>query len=188
MSATEDPVSIQLHALAERWLKRPLTAAEEQVLARFRQTLGGGRAAVSGPPAAQAAARAVRDARQQAQAAIQGVLENARQLTQRMASEREQEDRAVLQMVESARSLAELRPASLAGGGRSTSPAGQLAIAQIADRLANLVRSEVQACFEQRLSPLASRIEALLAETQSAQAPASIGQHPSQNSSEAAGR
>ena len=188
MSASEDPISTQLHTLAERWLKRPLTAAETQELARFRQSLEHGGAAAAGQPVAQAAARAVHDARQQAQAAIQNVLEGARQLTQRMASEREQEDRAILRMVESASSLADLRPSALPGGDEHASPAGQIAITQIADRLANLVRTEVQACFERRLSPLASRVEALLGEAPAPTTAASNAQDPSQNSSEAAGR
>ncbi len=187
MSASDDPISTQLHTLAERWLKRPLTAAEMQELARFRQSLGSEGGVAADQPVAQAAARAVRDARQQAQAAIQSVLEGARELTQRMASEREQEDRVILRMVESASSLADLRPSALPAGDGQASPEGQIAITQIADRLANLVRTEVQSCFEQRLSPLASRIEALLGEARPAAAAANA-QDPSQNSSDAAGR
>lgn len=188
MSASDDPLSTQLHMLAERWLKRPLTAAEAQELARFRQSLEHNGAATADQPVAQAAAQAVQDARQQAQAAIQNVLEGARQLTQHMASEREQEDRAVLRMVENAGSLAELRPSALPAGDGQVSPAGRIAIAQIADRLANLVRTEVQACFERQLAPLASRVEVLLNQAHVPATAASNAQDPSQNSSDAADR
>jgi hypothetical protein len=187
MNASDDPISTQLHTLAERWLKRPLTAAETQELARFRQSLEHDGAAAADQPMAQAAARAVQDARRQAQEAIRNVLEGARQLTQRMASEREHEDRAILRMVESAGSLADLRPSALPAGDDRASPAGQIAIAQIADRLANLVRTEVQGCFERQLAPLASRIEAMLNQADIA-ATAPNTQDPSQNSSEAADR
>ncbi|MDH5824827.1 hypothetical protein QFW77_17800 [Luteimonas sp. RD2P54] len=168
MTASDDPLSAQLHTLAERWLERPLSAAETQELARFRQSLERGGSA--GPPAGQAAAQAIRDARAQAQAAMRDVLDGARRLAQRMASEREQEDRAILRMVESAGSLAELRPSALPPDGQD-SPAGRILIAQIADRLANLVRAEVQECFERQLAPLASRVEALLREVRAAAAP-----------------
>lgn len=186
MDTPGDVVSTQLHVLAERWLKRPLTAAEAQELARFRQSLEHEGAA--DPPVTQAAARAVRNARQQAQAAIQGVLAGARELTQRMASEREQEDRAILRMVESAGSLAELRPSALPAGEEQASPAGRIAIAQIADRLANLIRAEVQACFERQLAPLANRVEALLDQADVPATTASNTQRPSQKPEGAADR
>lgn len=189
MNASEDPLFTQLHALAERWLKRPLTAAETRELARFRQSSGHGAGGAS--PAAVQAEQTVQEARRQAQAAIQNVLDGARELAQRMAREREQEDRAILAMVESAGSLADLRPSALPGGEGQGPPADRIVIAQIADRLANMVRTEVQACFERQLAPLANRIEALLNEAHTPPppppaTPAPDAQDPSQNSSGAA--
>lgn len=187
MNASDDPVFTQLLALAEHWLKRPPTAAEMQELARFRQSIESGQDA-SGVPATQAA-QTIRDARQQAQAAIRDIVEGARQLAQRVAGEREQEDRAILKVVESAGSLAELRPSALPADDAPGPAADRIAIAQIADRLANLVRAEVQTCFERQLAPLANRVETLLGEmrTPAAAPPAPDAQGASQNSSGAAG-
>lgn len=184
MNAPDDSPSHQLHALAEHWLKRPLTAAEEQELARFRQSFEPGAGDASGSPAAQAT-QTVREARRQAQAAIQNVLDGARELAQRVAREREQEDRAMLAMVEGAGSLADLRPSALPSGDGQGQAAGRIVIAQIADRLANMVRTEVQVCFERQLAPLANRVEALLNEMHAPATPpaTSDAQNASQNSS-----
>lgn len=158
MTASDPTLSAPLRTLAERWLQRPLTAEEAGRLARFQASLAGGDA----PAAASAGiAGTVAEARRQAETAIQGVLEAARQAAERIAREREQEDRAILRMIESAGSLAELRPSALPGAD-DAAPAARMAIAQIADRLANLVRAEVRTCFERQLAPLASRIEAML--------------------------
>ncbi|WP_149194331.1 hypothetical protein [Luteimonas suaedae] len=184
MNASDDPLSTQLHALAERWLKRPLTAAETRELMRFRQSSGHGAGETS--PAAVQVEQTVQKARRQAQAAIQNVLDGARELAQRMAREREQEDRAILAMVESAGSLADLRPSALPDGAGQGPSADRIVIAQIADRLANMVRTEVQACFERQLAPLANRIEALLNEAHAPPSATPDAQDPSQNSSGAA--
>lgn len=195
MNTSVDDVATQLHQLAERWLKRPLTADEERDLAAFRSALpagpdhGGG---VFDQVKAQAA-QAVDEGRQRAQAAIQSVLRGSQQVAQQVALEREQEDQAILKVVEAAKSLADLRPSALHQARDGETPGGRMVIAQIADRLANLVKAEVDACFEHQVGPLVRKIEAVVntipvpaaAATQSAAANTSDA---SQNPSDAPNR
>ncbi|RDZ26298.1 hypothetical protein [Lysobacter silvisoli] len=87
------------------------------------------------------------------------------------------EEQAILQMLQAARTLSDLRPSQLQSSREGETPAAQLAIVQIADRLANLVKSEVKACFDREYGPLARRIEEVLeASRASGSAPAAA--HP----------
>lgn len=162
MSTSENDLAEKLHQLAENWLKRPLTVAEEQELAAFGRTLmadsdhGG---SFSDQVKAQAT-RVVNEGRQRAQAAIQSVLQSSQQVAHQVAREREQEDQAILRVVEAAESLADLRPSALHQARDGETPGGRIVIAQIADRLANLVKAEVDACFERQIGPLVQKIEA----------------------------
>ncbi len=163
MNTSEDDLAAQLHQLAEGWLKRPLTADEERELAVFRSAFAAGRDhgvdSFSDQVRAQAT-RAVNEGRQRAQAAIQSVLQGSQQVAQQVAREREHEDQAILRVVEAAKSLADLRPSALHQARDGETPGGRIVIAQIADRLANLVKAEVDACFERQVGPLVQKIEA----------------------------
>lgn len=69
-------------------------------------------------------------------------------------------EQAILEAVNAAGSLAELRPSHLQSGQAS---ANQLVMSQIADRLANLVKSEVHLCFEQNFGSLKQQLENAIA-------------------------
>lgn len=172
MDTNEDELSRQLSAFAARYLGRSLTTDELQKLALLRELLAAAQAPDAPVAAAAAQARAAAagtiDANlQRAHAAMQGALKAAGPPPVPLTSPQPQpptaaltaEDEAILKVVEGARTLAELRPSALRMAASGGAPAGQMVIAQIADRLANLVTSEVERCFEQRFGPLARQLE-----------------------------
>lgn len=177
MTAADDSLSQQLNELVERRLGRALSAAERRELSRVSQSLEPAHG-FSEQVRAQAE-QAVEAGRQKAQAAIRTVLQGTRTVAEQMADEREREDRAVLKMVESASSLAQLRPSVLQGPGKDVTAAGTIVVAQIADRLANLVKAEVQTCFEQQFGPLLRRLEAAAAAVSGAPEPSAPQAPPS---------
>ena len=73
----------------------------------------------------------------------------------------EKEEQAILKVVEGARSLAELRPSAL-NGGNGVGMGGQMALSQIADRLAGLARQEVERCFNQTFTPLQNALSGMV--------------------------
>lgn len=72
---------------------------------------------------------------------------------------------AVLGAVERATSLQDLRPPRPAGGAQA--PAEDPLIAHIAARLTELIKLEVDACFQQQIGPLASQLRDVIQAAQS---------------------
>lgn len=72
---------------------------------------------------------------------------------------------AVLGAVERATSLQDLRPTRPAGGAQA--PAEDPLIAHIAARLTELIKLEVDACFQQQIGPLASQLRDVIQAAQS---------------------
>lgn len=68
---------------------------------------------------------------------------------------------AVLGAVEKAESLADLRPPKPQAGANQA-PRTDPLIAQIADQLTGLIKSEVDACFQQQFGPLAGQLQAVI--------------------------
>ncbi len=150
-----------LDQLARSWLKRPLTEQERQQLLDFQRSWQG---SPPSDPAAQArrqAEQVIEAERQRTQDSISNILRSVRRASGEALRAQESGEQALLQAVEAASSLADLRPSHLSPG----QPGGssQIVMAQIADRLANLVRSEVQRCFEQQFGSLRRQLESALA-------------------------
>ncbi|TRX74971.1 hypothetical protein [Pseudomonas mangiferae] len=151
-----------LNELAQNWLKRPLTEQERQHLLAFQRSLRD--QTRQRDPAAQARRQAeetIEEGRQRTRDSIADVLRTVRQASSEALQAQQNGEQALLQAVEAASSLADLRPSNLnpgAPGGTS-----QIVMSQIADRLANLVKSEVQQCFEQNFGSLRRQLESALA-------------------------
>jgi hypothetical protein len=165
MSNPETDPSTSLRNLAQTWLKRGLTAAELSELEHFqrawanqdRNSPGAAGAAASGDPAAHArlqAEQALNEGRQRSESLIRDVLQKLQTTTSQALQAHEREEQAILKIVQTAHSLNDLRPSALMPPASGLPPAAQLAIPQIADRLANLVKTEVEQCFERYFGPL----------------------------------
>ena len=95
----------------------------------------------------QKATRLIDSQRQQVQASIGQVLEGVD------ANRQQAINAAALRAVEASADLDALRPSALRPPQAGETAPEQLLIAQIADRLAHLVRAEVNACFDKRFGP-----------------------------------
>ncbi|MCC8395288.1 hypothetical protein LJ656_22120 [Paraburkholderia sp. MMS20-SJTR3] len=169
MSDLEADTSAALRSFAENWLKRALTPDELAELERFRRAWRDGERAPAAQPAAdpaakvrEQAAQAVSDAKQRSDSAIREVLQKLQGTAAQALQAYENEERAILKVVEAARSLNDLRPSSLNPAANAASPGVQMVLPQIADRLANLIKSEVDQCFERHFGPLQRQLAALL--------------------------
>ncbi|WP_199542270.1 hypothetical protein [Paraburkholderia kururiensis] len=170
MSDIESQVSSSLRRLAETWLKRSLTPAEARELENFQQSWASGDAPAAMPATTQVrgnttssdpadharaqAAQALAEGRQRSENVIRDILQKLQSTAAQALQAHEHEEAAILKIVESARSLNDLRPSALSLPGSGVPPAAQLVLPQIADRLANLVKSEVERCFQQNFGPL----------------------------------
>lgn len=170
MSDIESQVSSSLRRLAETWLKRSLTPAEARELESFQQSWASGDSPAAMPAATQVpgnatssdpadharaqAAQALAEGRQRSENVIRDILQKLQSTAAQALQAHEHEEAAILKIVESARSLNDLRPSALSLPGSGVPPAAQLVLPQIADRLANLVKSEVERCFQQNFGPL----------------------------------
>lgn len=179
MRQTEPDASTALRQLAEAFLKRPLTAEEEHELETFQRSnartpAADGSTAASGDPAEHAraqAAQAVNEGRMRADSAIRDILHNIQGTTTQALRAYEHEEQAILKVVQAARTLADLRP-SVLGAERNTPAGGRMALSQIADRLANLVKTEVEQNFQQTFGRLQQQMESAIGELHAArQAP-----------------
>ncbi|MGV8643998.1 hypothetical protein ACV35T_31515, partial [Pseudomonas aeruginosa] len=88
------------------------------------------------------------------------ILQNVQQASTQALRAQDSGEQAILEAVNAAGSLAELRHGHLQSGQAS---ANQLVMSQIADRLANLVKREVRLCFEQNLGSLKQQLENAIA-------------------------
>jgi hypothetical protein len=184
MSNPETDPSTSLRNLAQTWLKRGLTAAELSELEQFqrawanqeRNPHGAAGAAASSDPAAHArrqAEQALNEGRQRSESLIRDVLQKLQTTTSQALQAHEREEQAILKIVQTAHSLNDLRPSALMPPASGLPPAAQLAIPQIADRLANLVKTEVEHCFERYFGPLQRQLADALERIASSNAAAS---------------
>jgi hypothetical protein len=178
MSDIESEVSTSLRTLAESWLKRPLITTELAQLEQFQRDWGNATASggasqggmapaapVSGDPAAQVrqqAAQAVSEAKQRSESAIRDVLKKLQGTTAQALQAHESEEQAILRIVEAARSLNDLRPSVLNLAASGAPPSAQVMLPQIADRLVNLIKTEVDQCFERHFGPLQRQLAAVI--------------------------
>jgi hypothetical protein len=183
MSNPEADPSASLRNLAQTWLKRNLTAAELSELEQFRQSWenqdrthhGAAGGTASSDPATHArlqAAQALNEGRQRSESLIRDVLQKLQTTASQALQAHEREEQAILKIVETAHSLNDLRPSALMPPAAGLPPAAQLALPQIADRLANLVKTEVEKCFERYFGPLQRQLANALARIDNVAAPA----------------
>ncbi|MBE1160751.1 hypothetical protein [Dyella acidiphila] len=166
MTQWDPDISAALRRVAEVWLKRPLTAAEEQELQAFQQTAagapGGGQ-----DPAAYArlqAEHALQEGQARTDTVIRDVLHKIQGTTRQALQAQDREAQAILKTVEAARTLADLRPSSLNTAAPAAAVDSQMVMAQIADRLANLVKAEVTQIFTQKFGGLQQKLEQAIGE------------------------
>ena len=145
-----------LQQLAETWLKRPLQPQEFAQLQAFQAAQQS--AGVS--PGEQAAAVLAPQSRQYPGQCARFTQRHSQQCHPGHAGAGK-EEQAILKVVEGARSLAELRPSAL-NGGTGVGMGGQMALSQIADRLAGLARQEVERCFNQTFMPLQNALSGVV--------------------------
>ncbi|GLQ93814.1 hypothetical protein [Dyella acidisoli] len=176
MTQTQPDTAAALRRVAEAWLKRPLTPAEEQELEQFQNDMSSNAVATasavpSGDPAAHAraqAAQAVKEGHQRADSAIRNVLQRIQGTATQALQAQEREEQAILRVVQAARTLADLRPSALAAAGQGMPGAGGMVMSQIADRLANLVKSEVEQNFQQTFGRLQQQLQSAITELDAA--------------------
>jgi hypothetical protein len=176
----EDALHPGLREIAEQYLNRPLEANEQAQLLKLQQGFQGpapspaspGTPGTHGTPAS-SALDAVEQARQQAQRTIgqgqtqasstmRNILESIQASSSKALQVQQQEEQAILKLLESCKTLSDLRPASLNPGLANLKAGNRLALTQIADHLANLAKQEVESRFNQHFGPLAAQLQALI--------------------------
>ncbi|WP_369915916.1 hypothetical protein AB8810_06825 [Xanthomonas sp. NCPPB 3005] len=150
-----------LYGFAQRWLGRELSPVERVQLQAFAQSAN---AAQSKPSAkAREMSKSLIDAERQR---VDGLIAQMMHGMQDAARGVELADgasgHAVLDAVAAAPSLDALRPGRLRPLQSGETSGNQLLVAQIADRLGNLVRKEVQACFDREFGNLAQQMQAVV--------------------------
>ncbi|WP_321782277.1 hypothetical protein [Paraburkholderia sp. J94] len=158
-----------LRQIAEQYLNRSLEAQEEATLLRLQQGFQG-RSATT--PATQSL-DAVEQARRQVQSAIgqgqaqatsgmRNILETIQASSAQALDVQEKEEQAILALLESCKTLSDLRPATLNPDLAQLQPGNQLALTQIAAHLAGLAKQEVENCFNQQFGPLVTQLQDLI--------------------------
>lgn len=158
--ATSDELNQSLNRLAESWLKRPLTAVERQQLQQFQLGLADKAGSNPAALARQQVEQAIEAGKQQTQDSIRQILQNVQSASTQALQAHENGEQAILKAVTAAHSLADLHPATSGSTQAGTDPA---ATAQIASRLEELVKNEVQKCFEQNFGALKTQLENAIA-------------------------
>lgn len=158
-----------VRSFARTQLGRALQAEEQQVLSAYVAMVG----AQSQPPAPASpspspppggAAGVLENGRQQIEAVIRQSLNRAQAAVDGNAKAERAAETAVLGAVERAQSLQDLMPAKPAPGAAAIPPTP---MEQIAARLAELVRHEVDACFQRQIGPLARQLQDVIGAAQS---------------------
>ncbi|QDH68984.1 hypothetical protein [Marilutibacter alkalisoli] len=181
MESASDPTRAAIRSFSERYLARPLTSEECDTLDRL--VVGGMRATpmpVSGADPVAVVADALRSGQRTIEEVLSQVREEAARQIERAGSGADSETHALARLLEKAEDLGSLRPSHLPAGqeaGRS-----HVVIAQIADRLANLVKQEVETRFQLQFGPLTRQLEQALAAL-SRTPPETTGTSPSSTSS-----
>lgn len=151
-------------------MKRELNAAEEQLLAEFqRSTLNaqGGNTPSPSDPAAyarQQAEQAVQEGQARVDTTIRQVLQKIQGTTTQALQAQDRESAAILKVVEQAKTLADLRPSALNTTAAGAPSDSKMVMSQIADRLANLVKAEVEQSFKQNFGRLQQQLEQAIGE------------------------
>jgi hypothetical protein len=158
----------RLRLIAEQYLQRPLEPQETQQLLQLQQSFLRQPAAPDNPiqQARQQVQQQTQQAFSQAQAntgsIMRGILESIQTNSDEALQVQEQEEQAILKLLEGCKTLSDLRPSSLQPGMSGLQPGSQLALTQIAEHLSNLARKEVEKCFDQYVGPLVSQLRVLL--------------------------
>jgi hypothetical protein len=141
------------YAFSERWLGRPLGEQErERLVGLVAAALAAQDNAATQQE--QQAAALIESERRRVQAAITRMFESVDAARQAQQA-RWQADEAALKAVAASHGLDELRPSALRASQAGETAAERILVAQIADRLGNLVQTEVEACFDRRSGPRA---------------------------------
>ncbi|AJC44493.1 hypothetical protein [Xanthomonas sacchari] len=151
-----------LRQFAEKWLGRPLRGPEEEQLRHFACETSASPAV----PAAEVAPQApslIDAERQRVQGLIEQMMQKMQNTRGDLSGATAASEAAVLKAVESAKSLDQLRPGQLRPPQSGEGGSNHMVMAQIADRLANLVQAEVRACFEREFGSLAQQMQAVVA-------------------------
>jgi ElaB/YqjD/DUF883 family membrane-anchored ribosome-binding protein len=157
-----------LRQVAEQYLQRALAPDEEARLRTLQQALQSQAAPPQGAmqQARQQARQLLSQGQEQALTGMRGILESIHQSSSAALQVQEQEEQAILKLLEGTRSLAELRPSHLQPERAALQPSSQLALTQIAEHLSNLARDEVEKCFQQTFGPLTEQLRALAQQMQ----------------------
>ena len=171
VDATTEPSSLQalnpqLLQVAQDWVQRPLTEIEAQTLLNFQRGLQASHA--PGGPGTQAqqsrqlADQTIQASRNKAGNSVKTILQAIQAGSNHALQLQDQEEQAILKLVDGAHSLEQLRPSTLRSTPGGVSPASQMALTQIADRLATLAKQEVENCFHQYFGPLTKELSAVI--------------------------
>jgi hypothetical protein len=171
-----EPDQSVVRRLAEAWLKRPLTPTEEIELNAFMRTVADtppaqAAAVNSSDPAAHAraqASQALTEGQARTGAAIRDILQKISGTTAQALQAQEREEQAILKVVEAAKTLSDLRPSALSVAASGVATGERMVMSQIADRLANLVKTEVEQSFRQSFGRLQQQLESAIGEFQEA--------------------
>lgn len=171
-----EPDQSVVRRLAEAWLKRPLTPTEEIELNAFMRTVAEtppaqAAAVKSSDPAAHAraqASQALTEGQARTGAAIRDILQKISGTTAQALQAQEREEQAILKVVEAAKTLSDLRPSALGVAASGVATGERMVMSQIADRLANLVKTEVEQSFRQSFGRLQQQLESAIGEFQEA--------------------
>ncbi len=156
MDKTEDDLQARVRAFSSKYLGRKLKPDEQASL----DALVADWTRVPGVAASQVDAT-LRESRKAMAGTLASADALARSQLDMAAAGADGEAHALARLLDKADGLGDLRPSKLTPS--KAGAQGHLVIAQIADRLANLVKQEVEARFQERFAPLARQIERALA-------------------------
>jgi hypothetical protein len=163
MNTSDSRDSDPLVGVAEAYLGRALSEPElRQLRVLFPQPSGPPRETTRGDEARLRNERLIREGREKIDTTVGQVMEGARRAAERAAAGASPEAHALVRRLEEAGSLDDLRPSRLNMQSRAEEPATKIVMTQIADRLANLVKHEVEARFSAQFGPLARQLEAAI--------------------------
>lgn len=150
---------------ARAQLGRDLQTDEQRMLSAYVAMIGAqSPPPPEPPPPSGGAAGALENGRRQIEEVIRLSLGRAQAAVDGNARAERAAETAVLGAVERAQSLQDLMPAKPAPGAAAIPPTP---MEQIALRLADLVRQEVDACFQRQIGPLARQLQDVIGAAQS---------------------
>ena len=156
MKETDEGLKSQVMAFSARFLGRELDEQEHERLAALVAEWS----RLPGEAATHIDAT-LRESRQAMDGTLAKADELARSQLALATAGADSEAHALARLLDKADSLGDLRPSRLSSAKGAAQ--GHLVMAQIADRLANLVKQEVEARFQERFGPLAQQVERALA-------------------------